>query len=446
MRVWKSALPLALLGMGASIVDAMPTADNLHKLMNGAGQIPKNCPYSDIQGGSVKSSLNKRLLVNSLKTPVDVTGDHAFQAPDYDNGDQRGPCPGLNALANHGYIPRSGIVSFAEVIPAINKVYGMGVDLATVLAVMGTVWGGNPLSLDPSFSIGGKDDRVNNLLDNLGGLLGDPQGIIGTHNFVESDSSLTRDDLYMTGNNYALNMTKFEEFYAMSTDGTFDMDLMAERAKIRMDQTKATNPNFYYGPVTGLLARNAGYLFVGRIFRNHSEEHPEGVLTKDIVKSFFAIEGEEGNFTYNEGWERIPDNWYKTPVDYGLVQLNLDTVGFVTKYPELGSIGGNTGTVNSFTGVDLSDLTGGVLNLSTLLEKNNLLCFVFEVLKFASPNALSGLYKTLSVPLEMVTKAIAAPLLNMTCPAFDDLKMGGQDFFSGIQSQYPGANRTGGGL
>lgn len=51
-------------------------------------------------------------------------------------------------------------------------VYGMGVDLATVLAVMGTVWGGNPLSLDPSFSIGGKDDRVTNLLDNLGGLLG----------------------------------------------------------------------------------------------------------------------------------------------------------------------------------------------------------------------------------------------------------------------------------
>lgn len=51
-------------------------------------------------------------------------------------------------------------------------VYGMGVDLATVLAVMGTVWGGNPLSLNPSFSIGGKDDRVTNLLGNLAGLLG----------------------------------------------------------------------------------------------------------------------------------------------------------------------------------------------------------------------------------------------------------------------------------
>ena len=83
----------------------------------------------------------------------------------------------------------------------------------------------------------------------------------------------------MTGNNYALNMTKFEEWYNMSTDGTFSMNLMAERAKNRMVQTKKTNPNFYYGPVTGLLARNAGYIFPGRLFRNYSEENPEGVLS-----------------------------------------------------------------------------------------------------------------------------------------------------------------------
>lgn len=48
----------------------------------------------------------------------------------------------------------------------------MGVDLATILAIMGTVWTGNPLSLDPSFSIGGVDPGVENLLGNLGGILG----------------------------------------------------------------------------------------------------------------------------------------------------------------------------------------------------------------------------------------------------------------------------------
>jgi hypothetical protein len=51
-------------------------------------------------------------------------------------------------------------------------VYGMGIDLGTVLALMGTVWTGDPVSLDPSFSIGGRDTGVNNLLNNVGGVLG----------------------------------------------------------------------------------------------------------------------------------------------------------------------------------------------------------------------------------------------------------------------------------
>lgn len=35
---------------------------------------------------------------------IDVTGDHVWKAPG--PKDIRGPCPGLNALANHGYFPR----------------------------------------------------------------------------------------------------------------------------------------------------------------------------------------------------------------------------------------------------------------------------------------------------------------------------------------------------
>jgi hypothetical protein len=43
-----------------------------------------------------------------------VTGEHSFIAPDFDAGDQRGPCPGLNALANHGYIGRNGVTSVSR--------------------------------------------------------------------------------------------------------------------------------------------------------------------------------------------------------------------------------------------------------------------------------------------------------------------------------------------
>jgi hypothetical protein len=80
------------------------------------------------------------------------------------------------------------------------------------------------------------------------------------------------------------------------------------------------------------------------------------------------------------------------------------------------------------------------------LDGNNLLCFVFEVLKFSGPNALAGLYKTLAVPLDMINKIIAVPLLNMSCPAFKDLQMGGRPLWDAIKDDFPGAMKSGGAL
>ena len=157
----------------------------------------------------------------------------------------------------------------------------MGIEIATILSVMGLVWTGNPLSLNPSFSIAGPDSRVENLLDNVLGLLGTPQGISFSHNLIEADSSPTRDDLYMTGDPVTMNLDKFEDLYAMAEpNGTFTMDVLASYAAKRFNDCVATNPNFYFGPFTGMIARNAGYLFIGRLFANHSSEHPEGILSK----------------------------------------------------------------------------------------------------------------------------------------------------------------------
>jgi len=47
---------------------------------------------------------------------------------------------------------------------------------------------------------------------------------------------------------------------------------------------------------------------------NHSAQYPSGYLDKETFKSFFAISGTSGKFTYQPGYERIPDNWYKRPV------------------------------------------------------------------------------------------------------------------------------------
>ncbi|RDW64410.1 uncharacterized protein DSM5745_09821 [Aspergillus mulundensis] len=216
-----------------------------------------------------------------------------------------------------------------------------------------------PFSLSPSFSIGARDSGVNNLLGDGLGLLGEPQGLNGSHNLIESDSSNTRDGLYVTGDASTMNETLFMEWYdSFDEDGTFSMDVMAARAARRFEESKASNPDFFYGPVTGLFARNAGYAFNVRLLGNYSGVEGGQVLTKNIARSFYGMSGtNKAGLSYEKGHERIPENWHRRPVDYGLLDLNVDLLGWAMKYPELASIGGNTGTINSFTGVDLSNLT-----------------------------------------------------------------------------------------
>ncbi|KAI3393294.1 hypothetical protein diail_4476 [Diaporthe ilicicola] len=432
-------------------VEAFPTAENFARLTRyNAGLDDASAHFTKIQEELFKLK-EKRLAFDPLTEPIDITGENAFVAPDFDAGDQRGPCPGLNALANHNYISHDGIVGFVDLIDAVNTVFGMGIELTTVLAIMGTVGVGNPISLDPGFSIGGAppDEGIfsSNILGDLFGLLGKPRGLGGSHNWIEGDSSNTRDDLYVTGDASTMNMTLFKMAYNSVEGDVITMEDIGNRAAERFQESISINPYFYYGPYTGLIARNAGYAFAGRILSNHSEEFPEGQLTKDVFKSFFAVvDDENGEMVYRKGEERIPENWYRTPVEYGLVGLNLDLVSWVTQHPELGSVGGNLGRVDTFTGLDLHNVTGGVLNAESLLEGNNLLCFALAIVKTFAPSALAPLFKLLEAPLKLIEDAVAGPLADSGCPAYQDLTMGGQDLFAGLANKYPGANMSGSAL
>lgn len=60
-------------------------------------------------------------LLGSVASAVDP--DNYRPEPGYDYqepgpNDSRGPCPGLNLLANHGYLPRDGYVNFGQVVNA----------------------------------------------------------------------------------------------------------------------------------------------------------------------------------------------------------------------------------------------------------------------------------------------------------------------------------------
>ena len=184
-----------------------------------------------------------------------------------------------------------------------------------------------------------------------------------------------------------------------------------QHRKYTFDQSESTNPYFFYAPFAGIAVANAAHTFIRKssldptplcnrsdqyvaaLFSNHSEEYPNGILDKETLKSFFAItEAEDGTLTYTPGHERIPDNWYRRPLgevnEYTPESFAEDLVKIAAVAPEAVSVGGNTGTVNSFAGVDLGDITGGVYHTSDLLNPTKFVCYFYQLTLALVPDFL----------------------------------------------------------
>jgi len=128
--------------------------------------------------------------ITSSKRPE---AGYTFQAPGPD--DSRGPCPGLNLLANHGYLPRDGHVNFGQVLDATARGFNMGADLATVLAVFAVLTDGD-IAIESWYHGAGPGS--------IGGL--------NRHSTVEADVSPNREDFYNgCGDNHHLSSRMFKQ-------------------------------------------------------------------------------------------------------------------------------------------------------------------------------------------------------------------------------------------
>jgi hypothetical protein len=75
-----------------------------------------------------------------------------------------------------------------------------------------------------------------------------------------------------------LNLANFETLYDMVPEGSgefFTLDVLIDFAARRFNESNSTNPYFYYGPISGTVARNTGSCFVGNLFANYSSGKPE---------------------------------------------------------------------------------------------------------------------------------------------------------------------------
>lgn len=98
----------------------------------------------------------RKVQIPTIGRKLIPDADHPFQAPS--STAQRGPCPGLNIMANYGYINREGITNFDELVYGQQEFMGWALDLSTLLASIAIAVDGNPLN--QKVSIGGPDARV----------------------------------------------------------------------------------------------------------------------------------------------------------------------------------------------------------------------------------------------------------------------------------------------
>lgn len=102
-------------------------------------------------------------------------------------------------------------------------------------------------------------------------------------------------------------------------------------------------------------------------------------------------------------------------------------------YPGIIRFGGNTGKVNSFVGADLGDLTGGVLNGASILEGNNLSCFLLQATQAGLVDAGFPLLEPIGKTLDFLSSNLGPQLQGLNCPQL-------KSFNNEVFRELPGAN------
>ncbi|EME40120.1 hypothetical protein DOTSEDRAFT_56398 [Dothistroma septosporum NZE10] len=364
-------------------------------------------------------------VFNAQDQFVDVrpSSGHQYIAPT--GSDQRGQCPGLNAAANHGFLPRSGIATIQQTMDGLGKAYSMSTDLSLALAVIAIAISGDPIA--GTWSIGsGYPGAV--------GLLGKPTGIVGTHNRYEGDASMIRGDAYMhDGFVGYFEMHRWEHLYSLLGTNGLTHDKAAAQAYYTAEYSLLNNPEYFSAPFSGLVAPDA-HNFVVHFMSNRSAENKGGVLNGEVLKSFFSVTGTPGNFVHTPGHEQIPLNWYKRPTSEPMntVDTNVDTVINNGMYPGIIRFGGNTGKTNSFVGIDTGSLTSGAYNSASLLQGDNLSCFFLQATQAGLSDAAYPLLEPIGKISSFLEANLGPQIKALNCPQLNS-------FSNELFQKYPGA-------
>ncbi|KAH8898024.1 Cloroperoxidase [Thozetella sp. PMI_491] len=192
-----------------------------------------------------------------------------WQAPGPD--DVRAPCPMLNTLANHGFLPRSGKdITENDTVQALGT--GLNIDAALAKSLHSAAVRTNPDTNATTFS-----------LDNL-----------SRHNILEHDASLSRTDAIF-GDPQPFNETVFNQTRSFWTDETITVQMAADARSARIKTSMETNPNFTMSNVGKAfsLGESAAYILA-------FGDKDAGTSNRSFVEFMFLKE----QLPYELGWTK----------------------------------------------------------------------------------------------------------------------------------------------
>ncbi|KAJ3286210.1 hypothetical protein HK104_009140 [Borealophlyctis nickersoniae] len=213
--------------------------------------------------------------------------------------DVRSPCPMLNALANHGLLPRDGHnIPPKQYVSALKEV-GCAVDFCGALAAAS-------LALVPT--------RKNAAGETVFGL-----DDLRKHLGIEHDASLTRNDFNLSPvhDNWSLDQTLYAQLrsFANPDTGRLDVTSLAKARKTRQADSKARNPDANFGPKQFTLAHGEAAIFLNFFGHQHGFEVPVNVADAVFL---------EERLPWAEGWE-------PSKVPLGFVQAGATSAAIAAK-------------------------------------------------------------------------------------------------------------------
>ncbi|KAF2189849.1 Cloroperoxidase [Zopfia rhizophila CBS 207.26] len=209
----------------------------------------------------------KHIILSAALSFAGVSAYHHFGRQELSKwapagpNDFRGPCPMMNTLANHGFLPHDGRnFTKANAVYALSTAINFNTSLSELMWEQAII--ANPGPNATFFTL----DHLNR------------------HNVLEHDAGMSRSDAFF-GNNHVFNQTIFDETRQYWTAGILDAKQLANGKLARQITSRAYNPNYTFTATTEefILGEVAAPIIV-------FGDMQAGTVNKSLVEYFFQNE------------------------------------------------------------------------------------------------------------------------------------------------------------